>query len=209
MALVFPRDMPCPVTGDVVFKPRHMQVSALPGGGSPQAIGIGPTLWVGKWSITARRGGPAEAWCAWAASLRGRLRTFKGRPKRRWPMSRPRGFAGDAGFSGSGTLSVIGAARDTVTISGLPVGLVLAPGDNFSLPVGGRQHLHRITEGGTVGAGGTVALSCEPPLHASAAIGAAVLFDGPWCDMVLTASPDEAAALATGAISFEGLQVLL
>lgn len=207
MALTFPRDMPCPITGEVVFKQRFMQARALPGGGSPQVVGVGPTLWVAKWTVTAKRDGTAEAWTAWAASLRGGLKTFKGRPKRRWPLSKPKGFAG-TGFGGSGVLNAIGAARDTVTVTGLLAGLVLAPGDHFSLPVGSRQHLHRITEGGTVSGLGAVTLSCEPPLHVNAAVNAAVLIDGPWCDMVLSAPPDESMALGMGIVSFEGLQVI-
>ena len=212
MSLVFPRDMPCPVTGDVVFEQQFMNSRALPGGGSPQVVNLGPTLWRGRWTVSAVRGGEIEAWHAWSASLRAGLRLFKGRPKRRWPITRPRGFAGltvaAAPWTGSGVLASIGGDRDAVTVSGLPAGLVLSVGDFLSLPVGPRQHLHEITEAGPVVAG-VAAVSIEPPLHVSAGTGAAVLFEGPWCDMALTEAPKRSISLATGVVTFEGLQVLI
>lgn len=205
MAIEFPREMPCPVTGDVVFALQHMQARALTGGGAQQVVDLGPPLWRGRWAITARSGGPAEAWFAWASTLRGGLRLFKGRPKRRWPLSRPTGFTG---LQGLGVLSGIGANRDSVTVTDLSNGLALAPGDFLSLPVGQRQHLHEIVNAAVV-AGGGVTLSIEPPLHPSAVINTEVRLDGPWCDMALTAAPDRVSSLATGSVSFEGLQVLI
>lgn len=167
--------------------------------------------WRGRWGFAVRE----EAWHTWAAwltSLRGGLRTFKGRPRRRWPRAYPKGFAGliraaGGAFTGAATVATIGATRDAATISGLPNAFVLKAGDHFSVTAGTRQHLHRITEGGT-SAAGAVALLFEPPLRPGIAVGAAVTFDGPWCDMVLVADHSESSTRGGGTVAFEGIQVL-
>lgn len=214
MAITFPRDMPsqCRITGEVPFVLVYQQSRGL-AGGSPQVADLGPALWSGKWKIQLETPLEFGAWSAWVSTLRGGLRTFKGRPRRRWPLMHPRGFAGltvgGAPFSGAGNLLTIGATRDTATLSQLPPGLKLVTGDHFSLAVGVRQHLHRITEGGTVGGPGTVAVSFEPPLHRNATTGTPVLLDAPWCTMIASADPSETAGMRGGSVTFDGIQVLI
>jgi hypothetical protein len=112
-------------------------------------------------------------------------------------------------WTGIGNLSVIGATRDTITVNLIPNGLVLAPGDWLSIPVGSKQHLHRIVEGGT-SASNAVVLTVEPTIRPGVGTGIAVLFDRPWCDMVLTGQPSiSRRGTKGGAISFSGQQVLI
>lgn len=111
-------------------------------------------------------------------------------------------------FDGVAVVSAIGTGRDTATLTGLPLNFELRPGDHFSVPAGARQHLHRITEGGAAVAG-SLGVTFEPVLRPNVAADAPALLDGPWCDMVLAAEHTESVGRGVGAISFEGLQVLV
>lgn len=218
MSLTFPRPLPiCAFTGERTFQLKRNQSRALTGGGSPNAAELSTPLWEAKYRARILDRATYAACEAWLESLRGGLRMFKGAvPRHRWPMAYPRGFAGlevsAAPFTGSGTLTTIGAGRDTVTVSALPVGFVLAPGDWFSIPVGSRQRLHRILEGGTASGLGAVNLTVEPIIDPAVTVDTppAVLFDGPWCDMVLSAPPTMTGdPVKGGTISFDGTQVLI
>lgn len=204
--------MPHKISGDITFELQHQHARGLAGGG-PQVVELGPSLWNGAWRIVTVTTADFNEWAAWLTSLRGGLRLFKGRPRRQWPTAYPKGFAGlvvgGQPFSGSGSLAVIDAGRASATVGGLPPGFTLAVGDHFSLPVGDRQHLHKITEGGAAAANGFAAISFEPPLHQSAAIGAAVLFDSPWCDMVLGQGASTISSPSGGTVTFTGTQRII
>lgn len=213
MALTFPRDMPEFRSMRSEFRPRYFQSRNVSGGGVPQVTQVAPPLWQGQWEVETQGRVLTGEWEAWLESLRGGLRTFKATPpKRRWPVTYPRGFTGllvsGSPFSGSGNLSVIGAGRDTVTVNQLPIGFVLQPGDFFSIPVGSRQHLHRILEGGTASGAGEVTLTVEPTIRPNATTTVAVKFADPFCEMVLAADWRVSKTGNDAAISFSGLQVL-
>jgi hypothetical protein len=218
MSISYPRSLPlCGWSEDSSFVLDRQQTTAMPGSGALNVAEIGPPMWRGKWASRILDRAKFAEVDAWLVSLRGSLRLFKGRPARhRWPLAYPKGFAGllvsGSPFSGSGTLTSIGAGRDTITVSTLPVGFVLAPGDWLSIPVGSRQHLHRILEGGTASGGGAVNLTVEPTINPSVTTDTppAVLLDSPYCEMVLTAQADVVrSASIGGSVSFEGVQVLI
>lgn len=218
MSLTFPRALPiCAWTEDLPFTLDRPQSLAMTGGGSTNAADLGPPVWRAKYATRILDRVTFEMVDAWLVSLRGSLRMFKGTvPRRRWPLAYPRGFAGltvsASPFSGSGTLTSIGAGRDTITVSSLPSGFVLAAGDWLSIPVGSRQRLHRILEGGTASGLGAVNLTVEPIIDPSVTTDTppAVLFDGPYCEMVLAGKPDTTRSAARGgSISFDGVQVLI
>jgi len=216
MTITFPRPFPFDglFTDDCAFDLVRNQTRNLTGSGSPDVADVAPPYWVGKWSTRVVSRQDLGEWEAWLSSLRGRLRLFKGRPNRaRWPMSRPRGFDGllvsGEPFTGLGNLDDIGESRDSITIDALPNGLVLAPGDWFSIPVGSRQHIHRITEGGTV-ASNEVTVSCEPIIMPGVVADIAVRLDTPYCEMNLIEKPTVTRnATSGGTISFSGQQILI
>lgn len=216
MALSFPREFPfdgC-FTEDCEFTLAPQQSQSLTGGGSPDVADLADGLHHGRWRTTLLDRKDYAIWDAWLTSLRGGLRLFKGRPNRhRWPMTYPRGFAGltvsSEPFTGIGNLSTIGAGRDTITINQVPNGFVLLPGDWFSIPVGSRQHIHMVTEGGTA-AGNAVSISCEPIIMPGVTTTTAVRLDTPYCDMVLMGPPERKRwAGGGGTIAFAGRQVLI
>lgn len=215
MALSFPRPIPFDAcfTDPGSFTLQYQQSRAITGGGSPNVANLGPAMWHGEYSTRVLTRADFEEWHAWLLSLRGGMRTFKGRPPRRkWPMAYPTGFAGlevaSAAFTGSGNLKAIAETRDSITVESLPVGFVLQLGDYLSLPVGTVQALHKVTEAGIAGAGGEVTVGIEPTARADAEADVAVLFGAPWCTMRLSADPSiQADPVKGGTISFEGLQV--
>lgn len=215
MTITYPRAFPfdgC-FTDPGEFELKHVQTQSLTGSSTPNVADIAPARWVGSWSTRVHSWQEFDEWDAWLASLRGGLRLFKGRPNRhRWPRAFPRGFSGltvgGNPFSGSGNLDVIGDNRDVVTIDALPANFALGKGDIFSIPVGSRQHLHRILEGGTT-SGGAVTVTVEPPIRPGVNPDIAVLLDAPYCDMSLVSKSLKRDAIKGGTVTFEGQQALI
>lgn len=214
LTMSFPRDLPqCSLTGECLFRLVPVQSTTLAGDSSPDAMGLAPSYWLCDYATTVSTRQEFGVWRAWITSLRGGLRTFKGRPNRhRWPMSHPRGFGGmtyaGGPFSGLGNLVSIGAARDTATINQLPNSLTLVEGDYFSVPFLGRQRLHTITMGGVV-ADNLVEVMFDPPLVPSLVPGVPVRLDAPYCDMRIVDKPSLVPKGLGGAISFTGQQVFI
>lgn len=218
MTISFPRALPiCAWTEASTFVLDRQQTEAMPGSGALNVAELASPVWRAKYGVRILDRATFAAVDAWVTSLRGALRTFKATvPRAKWPLAYPRGFAGllvsGSPFTGSGTLTTIGAGRDTITVSALPVGLVLAAGDWLSIPVGSRQHLHRILEGGTASGGGAVDLTVEPTINPAVTTDTppAVLLEAPYCEMVLSAAPDISRDPGRGgSVSFEGVQVLI
>lgn len=216
MALVFPAPFPLDgcFTGSCTFDPVYQQARSLTGGAQPNVAEVGPTYWAGSWQTEVLSREQFGIWTAWLQSLRGGLRTFRGRPALwKWPRAYPRGFGGltvsASPFDGTGNLSAIGSLRDTATINQVPNGFTLAPGDYLSIPVGSRQHLHRVIEG-AVAVSNAMTVTIEPTLRPNAITGVEVLFAAPYCEMTLSEPPSiSRQGTRGGTISFSGQQVLI
>jgi len=216
LTITFPRDLPLDgcFTGACTFDLMHQQSQSLTGGASPNVADLGPAYWEASYATEVLSRENFGIWTAWLSSLRGGLRTFKGRPALwKWPQAYPTGFAGltysGSPFSGSGNLSNIAAGRDTITINELPANFVLKPGDYLSIPAGSKQHLHRVTEGATGGAS-SVTVGIEPIIRPGISTGIDVLLQAPYCEMVLTGVPSiSRQGTKGGTISFSAQQVLV
>lgn len=215
MTITFPRDFPsfC-FTGACPFHLVPIQAGNLSGTGSASAVGLAPSYFEGQWLLETSDRETFGLWEAWLDTLRGSIRAFKGVPGRhRWPLKHPRGFAGMTflgnPWTGIGNLSVIGAGRDAVTINQIPNGVMLSPGDFFSIPGASRQRIHRVTAGGT-SASNQVAISCEPPIVPGVLVGVPVRLASPYCEMTLvekSVTPRDRGR--GGTISFKGQQQLV
>lgn len=216
MAISFPRDFPLDgnFTGNCIFDPVHQQSMSITGGAIPNVAELGPTTWRGEWSTLVLNRENFGIWTAWIQSLRGGLRTFKGRPALwKWPQTYPRGFAGlmvgMSAWDGFGNLKTIAELRDVITIDDVPNGFTLKAGDYLSIPVGSRQHLHRVTEG-SVAASNELTVTIEPTIRPNAVEDIAVRFEAPYCEMVLMGQPSiSRQGTRGGSISFSGQQVLI
>lgn len=211
MAITFPRAFPLDgcFTGECSFEPVYQQARSITAGAQPTAVEVGPTYWRGTWQTRALSREDFGIWQAWLQSLRGGLKTFKGRPALwKWPQAYPRGFAGIS-FDGTGNLASIATERDSITVDELPNGLILKAGDYLSIPVGGKQHIHRIVED-VVSSSNAATITVEPPLRPNAVADVDVLLEAPYCDMVLADAPEiSRSGTRGGTISFMGVQVLI
>lgn len=187
MALTYPRDLP---SIRKVIAPRFEleRLDLLTREGSGRAAGalIGWPLW--EMSLAWGPGmteAEAEAWVAFVTSLRGATRQlYAYNPRRRYPLSRPTGVTGLVRTTGGGTLTSTGdaaswsvnAGRDVVTLTNMPVGYRLRPGDlvGWRWSSDTRFTACKCLEDVTAAAGtGNIVMTVEPPLHASVpAVGA-------------------------------------
>jgi hypothetical protein len=220
MAISFPREFPdfsVPVSG--VTDLKRFQTASFDGDGGIGSVDIAPAIHRTQYNITARGREAIAEWRAWAASLRGGMRTFKGIPIRdgrklyRWPLTRPRGFDGltvsGSPWTGSGTLTAIGTGKDTITLGDMPNGLVLSPGDYLSFPSGSVNHLHMILEGGTVSTN-SISLTVEPTIRqdvdADISPAIEVSFEYPWCDCYIAGEVSESGSMTAMTFSFQAYQ---
>ncbi len=137
-------------------------------GGGVQMVAYGAPYW--ECAITTPSSLTTEevlALKAWFDRLEGGLHTFLAHDEALpWPRAYPTGFASLSPFVGDATLSAI-AAR-TVTITGLPAGFQLAPGDYFGLVEDSRYSLHRIVAAATASGGGVASnVAFVPPIDLS------------------------------------------
>lgn len=101
----------------------------------------------------------SDAWVAWVDSLRGAQRTFYAGPLRSLPAEYVKGLP--SGFSGDATSWALNVDRDALTLSGLPAGFTLRPGDMVGFRWGERRTMVKVLE--TV-SGAIVTTAIEPPL---------------------------------------------
>jgi hypothetical protein len=185
----------------VSFDLQLVQYQTATGQGRTLAVQAG----IPRWTLTANLAGlrtdPFEEWRAWIARLRGAQRPFIGRDPYR---ARPRRYNNPGGFPGafSGAAATWVQVVDAdgtafMVMTGLPVGMVVSPGDFIDLrwTTGGepRRSLHRAITADTAYAPlGTVALEIEPPIQDAASAApivppsAVAHFDAPGCLMRLT-----------------------
>lgn len=212
MTLSFPRDLPAGVrfVPPTRFEPQYRMVESTTRGGSPQVVGIAPDLWTMRYTTEPLSETMAEQVRAWLATLRGGQRFFKAYdPLREYPQGYAAGFTGltravgGGLFDGTATISAVAATLDSLTLSTLPAGFALSPGDMISVAYSdvselitnrstgryfvmpgwlggyrrvisnGRRTLHRIVEGAVANGSGAATVSIEPVLFPGAPIGTA------------------------------------
>ena len=164
------------------------EISSPTWGGLVQSIGQGRRLWRMRYDLVTLREADAESVISAIRRLRGTTRRFRAiNPLRRVAQAYPNGYAGlvragGGAFDGTATLFAIGEALDTVTLSGLPAGFVLTPGDFMSWAFGGtRQALHAVVVGGVANGSGIVSVTLEPTIIPGVETGATVALLNPWC----------------------------
>lgn len=216
MTLTFPRAIPdlcAPVTG--ITDIQRFQVSSQNGEGGLSSIDVAPAIVRSQYTITALGRDAVAQWKAFFASLRGGARSFQGVPIRdgvrfyKWPLSRPKGFTGllvsGSQWDGTGNLTAIGDGKDTISLNGLPNGLVLSYGDWISYSFGGVNRLHMVLEGGTV-ATNAITLTVEPIIRqdvdADTSPAISVQFANPYADMTVSGQVSESGTKTATTFSF-------
>jgi len=210
VTITYPRDLIEPFrVRAATFEPLEVQARNPARGGQVQVIGLGPTVWSMKYELVPVSEAIGAQWEAWLSSLRGGRRLFKAwHPWRRYGVAYPTG--GPGGFDGACTRTAIGGSLDTVTLSGLPVGYVLSPGDLMSWEhATNSQALHRVTEGATANGSGIATVTVEPEIRVSPGSSAVSLHKA-WCHAVVDpGSIDVKWSIArTAIVSFAATQTL-
>jgi hypothetical protein len=109
-------------------------------------------------------------------SLDGVVNIFEaGDLRARFPRSNPTGT-----FTDSGTLNSVNANNKALSLTGLPSGLVLSPGDYLSFSYGTSRALHQVVEGATANlAGLTPEFEVRPHIRPGFTTGSAVKLKNP------------------------------
>lgn len=198
--------MPAVFWSAVEFELRRIDYAAPEAGGRLSGVQAGFPLWTGTWTIDVSGPDEADAARAFMAAIRGSTRRFLGRDVlRSYPKAHKFGFAGmvragGGAFDGSATTwsETIDANDDSlVTLTNLPVGLTLAPGDYIGFRwaateaaiAGLTWHAPvRVVSGGVANGAGAVTVTSEPPVPSAVPAGAVAYLNEPKCTMVLDAA---------------------
>lgn len=219
MTITFPRAMPAGLlrVATFDFQLRTSQMVSDSWGLVTDVVSVGRDRWTARYDTVSLSEDDASEAVAWLTSLRGGARRFKAiPPHRRTGRAYPNGYGGmtkygGGSFTGSGVLQAVGEQLDTVTISGLPVGLVISNGDFLSFPwATTRQALHRVVEGATAGSTGVATVGIEPSVIPGFSLNVAVALADPYCHAyVKPGSVNENWTLGRRcSISFEAIQDL-
>lgn len=185
MAITYPLDLPIlRKANQCTFLPSYTQAEAPTRGGGQQVVNIAPDRWQMSYEFRLATA-DAKKLLAELQSLRGGMRLFKAfDPVSRLARKYPDGYGA---WSGTATITSVGTTLDTITLSGLPTGFEVEPGDMVSIgyPNGARALLKAV-EAATASGLGAITLTVEPSIRPGwlTTAGAATLLD-PWCRAVL------------------------
>lgn len=203
MALSFPRIMPDAGLGEQSFKLLRVDHISPRVDGRIGAMTVGWPLWTATWSFTGMDEAKSHEWEAWVDSLRGPQRLFYGADLRR---ALPQAYAESglpAGFGGDAATWSVNSTRDVLTLTGLPAGFVLTPGDMIGFRWGAnRRSLVRVMEPAV---GSTVSVAVEPAVPTITSGAAVAYLKDATCLMRLTPETDLGAVgidrILTGQVS--------
>jgi hypothetical protein len=140
-------------------------------------------------------------------SLDGVVNVFEaGDLRARFPRSNPTGT-----FTDSGTLSSVNANNKALSLTGLPSGLVLSPGDYLSFDYGTSRALHQVVEGATANlAGLTPEFEVRPHIRPGFVTGNAVRLKNPNGQFTLIPNSVSSSLSTknTSVITFKAIQYL-
>ena len=231
MTLTYPIDMPTTGAKLQAFEPQRVDFISPTAGGRVGAVSAGTPLWSATWELGVIDRTRSDIWRAWLMRLRGSQRTFLARDiARPYPLANIGGFSGltrpsGGAFDGSASTwsQSIGSEGDaTVTLTGLPVGLVLSVGDYIgwrwdasgsSAGSNDRRSLARVVVGGTANGSGVLGVVIEPPVPTLVVPPTAIAhLDRPGCVMRLVPGQSEVGAvdrrLAITSAKIAGIQDL-
>jgi len=209
MAITFPRAIPDELSSRLIGLSFKLQptIEVTPTrAGKHIAADLGPAVWIGQYSsglLNAARFGVVRAWVDTLLSTE----EFYGYDKlRELPL---RGLP--VGFTGACSVSTF-TLPFALTLTGLPVGFVLSPGDyvSFDYNSGTSRALHRIVAGGTASGGGSLLLEVRPAIRSGlVAPQAATVYRSAARMIILPDTYDEhVTAPSFGQVSFKAIQTL-
>lgn len=190
------------------FWPLLRQELSRTAGASSQAKDLGSPLWAASYTTAPAHFRDAQAIEAALISLNGSVGSFLAYDTRR-PF--PAAHA-DGNFDDAAQIAALDAGNAYhLTLGGLPPGFTLSAGDYLGFSFGAKpsRALHIVTVGGVADASGEIPLTVSPWVRPGAAVGDAVTLKKPSCEMSLTGSPPEPAAvdMVASSNSFSAVQI--
>lgn len=192
-----PVAMPDMYVAQQSFELQRIDYAAPEASGRIGGIQAGFPLWSATYTLGDMPSDNSDEWRAWLSGMRGATRRFIARdiarplPKAYMGSGLPGGFDGEA----SGWSESINADGDSeLTLTGLPVGLVLGQGDYIDFrwtatedAVSGLpwRALVRVVEGDTANGSGAATVIVEPPVPSAVPEDAEAHLDEPGCIMAL------------------------
>lgn len=179
-------------------------------GGQTYGKSLGSPLWMGKWATAELPNRDALAFENKLNTLEGVINGFVGRDLRaRFPRSAPGGTLDDSGV----TILAVGADNRSLSLTGLPVGAELSPGDYLTFVYGASSAvaLHQVSEAAVAdGSGNTPVFAVTPHFRVGVMATLAVVLNNPYG--IFRLEPDSVDARPAGAlhtvISFSATQFL-
>jgi hypothetical protein len=217
MALTYPLSwLQPPLVERLTFDLSRVEAVSQTRGGVVQSAERGRALWTFEAATTTLNVSEFETFRAFLSALRGRANAFYfydvGRAN---PVFYPDGVTGltraSDGTPWDGTAALTAATGYLVSLSGLPSGYRLWPGDMMSWPWGTTRTLHRIVDsrnatGGTIGN-----LQVEPDIPPGSVIGSVVtLIAAPALFRLADPLPEPRRRLSMGEpLTIRGVQCLV
>lgn len=221
MAITYPLDMP--TRPRIASAPRLLKFNeARPegAGGYPISVELGVPLWTIAYETTELSRRQFLEWEAWLDMMRGGVGYFKAiHPARKYPVTRPQGYAGSVKvsdgtpFDGTGVIDSVNIPNSRVRLTGLPnlagwSGLAIGDVVSIAMTTQGRQ-LFRVTAANTQGAGVATLNDLVPLVTARIANGAAYTLVDPWFEATVDAGSIQKTDTTTSRrISFSATQIL-
>ena len=192
MAITFPRDFPEPAVFELSDFDLDDNVVVSPTRGkTPDAAGIGPSLWRANFTTDILNPQEFAVWDSWLRSMRSGQKLFKAWPGRyEFPSAYPDGWGslqiamGGGPFTGQAVLDAVGGGNDTIDLSGLPDGFTLNIGDFLAFTYDtSRRALHEVQEQSIADANGDMTVTVEPLVQPGTSGAEAVDLEKPWALM--------------------------
>jgi len=196
------------------FSLRWRQEQSTQASGRILVKDMGSPLWTLRAATKVLSPNNLDLWRAKITSLENGLQTFLAYPMSRcYPILYPQGtWPTGAAFTGlTANLASINANRKAITLSALPAGFTLSPGDYISITVGTRKDLHQVMEAATAAAGTTTLFEIRPSLWPDVTITKAVAVKQPACEMAVVPGSvsSDANSSGWGSLAFQAIEARL
>lgn len=186
MTIAWPALQPYLGAKNQVFELDRVDYLAPEARGRIGGVSAGWPLWKSTVTFGILTSSQSDAWRAFYLGQRGAQRIWYGfeiarRLPRNYLQGLPNGWNGNCA---SWAQAIDGNGYAVVSLSGLPPGLVLAPGDYIGLRWGSFQRLLvRCLENATANSSGLLQVSVEPPIHFAVPGTAVAYLNNPTCLM--------------------------
>ncbi|MAZ83126.1 MAG: hypothetical protein CME90_05895 [Hoeflea sp.] len=188
MSIIYPREMPYDTDTECTFELDPGTVQYPQGNGHPPMVTkIRDSLWSASFATVPLNLVERAEWQAWYNSLHGGLKKFLGWDiTRHQPLGYPNGVPAirDGTWDGTATVEDLGTPG-LISVSGVPAGFILLPGDRVGLTEGERFGYFEISTKSVADPDGTMELPVHPWVSSVFSTAATAVLFRPRCRMAI------------------------